>query len=49
MYLNALLLSVMCALHYFWFFLFMRMIKRFAMDGKIHDAGNRMEKEDKTE
>lgn len=47
MYLNAILLSVMCMLHYFWFLLFMRMLKRFALDGKIHDAGNRMEKGDK--
>ena len=42
-YLNATLLSVMCALHYMWFFMFMRMISRFLREGEMHDVGNRME------
>lgn len=40
------LLSCMCALHFFWFYLFCRMIGRFCKDGKAEDIQSQTETAD---
>lgn len=42
-YLNGVFLSVMCALHYFWFALFWKMLYRFATEGKAEDIHNKVD------
>ena len=42
-YLNAVFLSVMCLLHYFWFGLFNKMLYDFIVHGKADDAQNKVE------
>ena len=44
--LNAVLLTVMCLLHFFWFFMFFKILGRFMFKGKIDDLGNKVEKLD---
>ena len=45
-YLNAVFLSVMCLLHYFWFGLFNKMLYEFIVHGKADDAQNKVEKKE---
>jgi len=43
-YLSVIFLSVMCALHYFWFAMFFKILGRFLTTGTATDLGNKVEK-----
>ena len=43
MYLNAVFLSLMCCLHYYWFALFFKILGRVLTSGKVEDLGNKVE------